>query len=83
MRDYPEHDKLNAISSDSQAIGEFLESSGYALAEWDGNLLRPTTMTTVDILAEYFEIDQVALENEKRQMLDKMYSERMEALANE
>ncbi len=72
MSRYPEHDKLNTLSSDSQAIGEFLESSGYTLGVWNGNHLRPTLKTTLDILSEYFEIDQVKLENEKREMLDSL-----------
>jgi hypothetical protein len=31
---YPEHTKMQAVADHSQAIGEFLENSGWALAEW-------------------------------------------------
>lgn len=30
---YPEHTKLRAVADESQAIGEFIESSGYVLCE--------------------------------------------------
>ena len=32
MTDYPEHDKLRAVVDASQAIGEFIDSSGYVLS---------------------------------------------------
>jgi hypothetical protein len=34
MSDYPEHDKLTAIKDESQSIGEFIETSGYILAQY-------------------------------------------------
>lgn len=34
MSQYPEHDKMRAIIGESQAIGEFLENSGFVLAEY-------------------------------------------------
>lgn len=34
MSDYPEHDKLTAIKDESQLIGEFIETSGYILAQY-------------------------------------------------
>jgi hypothetical protein len=32
--EYPEHEKLQAVKDESQAIGEFLDNSGYTLAKW-------------------------------------------------
>jgi hypothetical protein len=34
VSDYPEHDKLSAVKDASQAIGEFIEFSGYTLCQW-------------------------------------------------
>ena len=68
---YPEHEKLKEVQEQSQVIGEFLESSVYVLATWDeetGDLERADT-STERILADYFGIDLVKLEEEKRQML--------------
>lgn len=78
---YPEHEKLELISHESQAIGEFtdwLADQGLHLAkfsedgedDWGNPLLVSENWNIVDRLTEYFEIDQDALEAEKRQMLD-------------
>lgn len=70
---YSEHEKLHAIVDDSQKIGEFLEwlkEQGYILAEHSDEDLYPSFKTTENILAEYFEIDQMRLEQEKLQMLE-------------
>jgi hypothetical protein len=83
MSKYPEHDKLQAVQEESQTIGEFLDLGPYMLCEhyainpetgspyiephW-----MPVRKSISDILAEYFEIDQNKLEEEKRAMLDEM-----------
>ncbi len=83
MSDYPEHDKLRHVKDESQAIGEFLDFGGYVLAEWHDptpreltegykRQLAPTHQPISRILAEYFEIDENKIEQEKRQMLDKL-----------
>lgn len=111
MSDYPEHDKLSAISEQSQEIGrfldEFLPSKGINLLRWieteeqvecDGglmafhcrwlkyqlpcNICKSTGIKTNQwagwvpaheqintLLAEFYGIDQVKLEHEKRAML--------------
>lgn len=104
---YPEHDKLKAIAEQSQALGEFIEMSGYTLCTfreagdngepryiWPKSGQRasrddyvfgkavvnpahdlwsegyvPTMEGVQTILAEWFEIDQAAIEREKRAML--------------
>ncbi len=75
VSEYPEHDKLRLISTESQIIGSFLEFSGYTLAEWqkvrgfrDEQLL-PVHKSIEKILAEYFDIDLQRLDDEKRAML--------------
>lgn len=76
MSDYPEHDKLTAIQEESQTIGEFLDTCGYALCEIKGGLTKdrfiPVRKPITDILAEYFCIDQQKIEAEKRAMLESM-----------
>lgn len=77
---FPEHEKLAAIRDKSQAIGEFLEwaeEQGWHLAEWDTSRqfqerMMPISRNTVGVLALYFDINQDALEQEKRTMLDEM-----------
>jgi hypothetical protein len=73
MGAYPEHEKLAAISDKSQEIGAFLEwlqEQGWLLALYHGDHLRPVHKPITSLLASYFEIDEDALEREKRQMLD-------------
>lgn len=75
MSEYSEHDKLSAISDESQAIGEFLEMCGYTLCELDEvSYTRPRFVPVAksmqQILADYFEIDLSKIETEKRAMLD-------------
>lgn len=79
MSDYPEHDKLEAVMEQSQAIGEFIDGNGkYVLAEWmeiegfSRPQLIPVVRSISDILAEYFGIDMRTLESEKRAMLEKL-----------
>ena len=72
---YPEHDKLRAVKDRSQACGEFLEflgEKGLILAEYpeDGERLVPAQYRAPALLAEFFDIDEDKLEEEKRKMLD-------------
>ena len=73
---FPEHAKLEVVMAQSQAIGEFLETSGYVLAEYrqfediKDPMLAPVGKPINDILAGYFKIDLNKIETEKRQMLD-------------
>jgi len=76
---FPEHDKLQKISLQSQTIGEFIDwlaEDGIFLAEYaedwhpsSGCALRIRKPLT-DLLASYFRIDTNALEAEKRRMLE-------------
>ena len=82
MSTYPEHDKMSKIADKSQAIGEFME-----WLEQEKNLTLckpipegeeaagqywPAYTPIQNLLAEFFDIDPVALEREKRAMLDEM-----------
>ena len=77
---YPEHNKLRAVQTQSEAIGEFLDVGlgrlGLDLYETRnefGDQLRravPSHRSIESILAEWFEIDLNVLEAEKRAMLD-------------
>lgn len=77
---YPEHEKLEAIRDQSQIIGEFLEwlsSQGIHLAKWHSHATGwdesvPLFMRIEDILAQYFDIDQNRLEDEKQEILDSL-----------
>lgn len=66
MKDYPEHDKLIKIADKSQAIGEFMswleDEKGFVISD------------TVDLLAEYFEIDLKKIEEEKNTMIEELRS---------
>ena len=80
MSKYPEHDKMMAVSRESQAIGEFLDNGlreqGLVLAQRDERCGRLYTATKgiQQILADYFEIDLTVVEQEKRAMLDALAS---------
>lgn len=77
--DYPEHDKLAAVAEMSNAIGEFLDyglaQQGLVLCEQPyrrGNQSRwpsPTSRSIHSILAQWFDINEDALEAEKRAMI--------------
>jgi hypothetical protein len=73
---YPEHDKLKAVAEESDAIGTFLEESGFILAEYrdaEGfaeSQLLPIQCSTQQILADYFKIDLTELGREQVRMLD-------------
>jgi len=69
VSEYPEHDKLARIRDKSQTIGEFLDMGPWTLCKFDGNAWYPYPF--MKALAEWFEIDEQVLENEKRTMLAK------------
>lgn len=70
---YPEHDKLNLIKEKSQSIGEFLnwinEQGIHLCRMYDDYSLHYES--TNSLLARFFEIDLVKLEEEKMAMLAK------------
>lgn len=84
MSDFPEHDKMQKINEESQAIGEFLATCGFTLCRWvpadeldddetdigdlDGLFLSVRGSIT-QILASHFKIDLDLIEDEKRQMI--------------
>lgn len=76
VSEYPEHDKLKAVEAESDAIGTFLEESGFILAEYrdaEGfaeSQLMPVQRSTQQILADYFHIDLPELGREKVRILD-------------
>lgn len=73
MSSYPEHDKLSEVKERSQACGEFLDwlrEQGYWLCRLDDHdCFYQAHVPTQNLLAEYFQINQAALETEKRAML--------------
>ena len=75
MSDYPEHDRQRAVMADAQVIGAFLDETPYILAEyrlmdgWHEERLVPVQKTTLQVLADYFDIDLDKIEAEKRAML--------------
>jgi len=76
MSDYPEHEKLTKVADKSQAIGEFLEwcsaEKGISLANYSDYREDGMPVPFRPLLAEFFEIDENVLEQEKRAMLDAM-----------
>lgn len=80
MSEYPEHDKIRALGSDSQAAGEFLdwllEEKGYYLCEEREKEIivpkgyYPIYTTTEKLLYEFFGIDADKIEAEKVNMLE-------------
>lgn len=75
MTDYPEHEKLQKVKGYTQAIGEFLDwlgERGIYLAEWERNSERMFPIggkRNIDLIAEFYDLDRDALEEEKRVML--------------
>jgi hypothetical protein len=83
---YPEHAKLMAVRDRSQAVGEFLDwlqhEQGYSICEWserveedDEHEYRPAGWVNLhrpidSWLAQFYQINPVRLEEEKRAMLD-------------
>lgn len=87
MTDYPEHDKMQAMRSELDAVSEFLEllyAGEIKYGGWrlylaydivDGHGFAACEPDIADLLAQWSGIDQNKLEVEKRQMLDKIRSE--------
>lgn len=75
---YPEHTRQAAVLDQAQAIGQFLDESGYILAEhrqidgYSEEQLMPVTLPVQVILARYFSIDLDKIEAEKRAMIAQM-----------
>jgi hypothetical protein len=78
MGDYPEHEKLAAVKSESQAIGEFMDwlaDDGVFLYKTNpdvyepGDDCYPLQRPIRDLLHEFFNIDANKIEAEKRAML--------------
>lgn len=75
---YPEAAKLAKAQTEYNAIAEFLENLGqlnltlceHAAGFW------PTSRGITDILGQYFDIDLVKLEQERRQMLKEFTEQR-------
>lgn len=75
---YPEHAKLAAISDESQVVGEFVDwmtTRGVVLAQYvkddmGHERLSPNWIPLMNLLAEFFDIDQNKIEREKRAMLE-------------
>lgn len=76
---YPEHEKLQALDGQNQCLGEFLEwlsNQGYVICvcrtQRIDDVYMPAYKPISRWLAEYFGIDEVKLENEKRAMIDEL-----------
>jgi hypothetical protein len=72
---YPEHEKLEALDGKNQLIGSFLdwladEEEVNLCVYADNDRLVSYRKSTPDIIAKFFDIDPVKLEDEKRAMLD-------------
>lgn len=71
---------MKTVKDDSQKIGAFLESlseKGISLASYDEkDRLWPISKSIEQILADYFEIDLAACENERRAILDHIRKEK-------
>ncbi len=71
----PEHEKLQVVQPQSQAIGEFLDwagEQGLYLSRFvnDYQQYQPTNENIESLLASHFEIDLRVLEAEKVALLD-------------
>lgn len=78
MNEYPEHQKLKAISDKSQAVHEFLEwlsrECGVELCTRHAKTeeLIPWMKRHDDVIADFFEIDLTKINEEKEAMLAQM-----------
>lgn len=72
---YPEHTRQSAVLEEAEAIGRFLDESGYILAEYREikgyreEQLMPVTASVNVVLARYFGIDLAKIDAEQRAML--------------
>jgi len=71
MGDYPEHEKMAALRTESEAIGDFLADSRYSLCDYDTRTgrWRPIRLPLDALLAEHFSVDLAKIEDEKAAML--------------
>jgi hypothetical protein len=74
--DYPEHAKLALIADKSQVVGEFLDwcqsEKGLHLVNLGDYRQDGMPVPFRPLLAEFFEIDEDAIEREKRLMLERL-----------
>ena len=89
--EYPEHEKMRAISEKSQVVGEFIDwlrEDGHdickfekhtrhsdELGDWTPEGWYPQRRRIEQLLADFFEIDLDKIEDEKRAMLEQMREE--------
>lgn len=66
---YPEHAKLLKVSAQSQICGEFIDWLAVRGFHVESNKRSRPTFRLRPMLAEFFEIDENKLEEEKRAML--------------
>lgn len=71
---YPECEKLNKVSSESQVIGRFLEwlegEKELVIGKFNSiDDLLPTALPIESLIADFFNIDMKKVEEEQRQML--------------
>jgi len=66
--------KMVAVRKESQVVGEFLDwlfnTKGYHIANYDDGELYPVGNSIEQWCAEFFDIDLVKVEQERRAMLD-------------
>lgn len=80
-RKYPMHAKLRESSTQSErnAMGEFLEwllvTKGYDLVEWRNYDGFSVGTPTAQLIAEFFEVDYDAFQNEKDRMYDEIVAD--------
>lgn len=75
-KEFPELAKMQAVQSESQAIGEFIEWLGAngmqictTASGLRGTIFYPVLQSTDDLLARHFNIDLQAVERERRTVL--------------
>ena len=82
MGQYPEHEKVAAVTGDAQVIGTFLEWLGgedmYHICKWDEvcEEFWPIYDGIERLLADYFDIDLITIDAEKRAMLEEIVRQR-------
>lgn len=86
MSEYPEHDKMQAMRPELDAVADFLERlydgeikySGmrlylaYSFPDDPSGRLNPAEPSISDLLAQWSGIDQNKIEKEKRRMLERI-----------
>ncbi len=76
MKAYPEHEKLSGVSKLSQQLGAFIEWMGYekgwSICEYreDMNEYHRVPLNVNEVLAGFYKIDLVKLEEEKVDMIN-------------